>query len=197
MQKVLILVALLGVAAAFKTANSGCGFECKDGDCVDLNKRCNGRDDCSNGRDEESALCDALPTVALPVNTTVTARVQHGAHSGVLLLLCGKSCTKVWLVGTGEEGELRHWTWMCDAHGGKCSKVQSASVTTGFGHGEIELVVQHRANELAVWRKDHPADVVTAAVDPTKSASRPSTLRIRPHTWEQDMPVQFSDATVA
>ncbi|XP_034245689.1 uncharacterized protein LOC117647827 [Thrips palmi] len=75
--------------------------------------------------------------------------------------------------------------------------ILSASVTTGFGHGEIELVVQHRANELAVWRKDHPADVVTAAVDPTESASLPSTLRIRPHTWELDMPVQFSDATVA
>ncbi|XP_034236155.1 uncharacterized protein LOC117642267 isoform X2 [Thrips palmi] len=58
-----------------------------------------------------------------------------------------------------------------------------------FPPGEIELELQHRSSELAVWRKGQPLDV---AVVPVASDYR--TLRVRPSYWTDDMPVEFIGA---
>ena len=72
----------------------------------------------------------ALPTVALPVNATATARVQYDSvHNSIELHLCGaEHCSSVVLTGAQPDGTLGYSTWTgCNrlGRGGSYDKVSA------------------------------------------------------------------------
>ncbi|XP_034252133.1 low-density lipoprotein receptor-related protein 1-like isoform X2 [Thrips palmi] len=185
---------LLGLLAAVSQATGDCEsrhFQCRDGSgCVPLFLRCDGISHCSDGFDEEA--CDALPTVALPANASVTARVQFAtAHDSFELHLCGgQHCSRVLLWGEGKDGTLRYETQTsCNLCGRRCSNRVKTHIEGSYilRPGEVVLEVQHRPGQLAVWRQGRPDDVVEVPV-----GADYGTLRVRPYYWGTDMPVRYT-----
>ncbi|XP_034252339.1 low-density lipoprotein receptor-related protein 1-like [Thrips palmi] len=191
----LVLLGLLAAAASLAAGECESDyFPCKDGSkCVIGGNRCDGGSECDDGSDEEG--CDALPTVALPVNASVTARVQFAEdHSSIELHLLGSpNCSKVWLWGEGDDGTLRYMAVRgCDGCSWRCGKPvkEHWRGRRFFRPGEVVLEVQHRPGQLAVWRQGRPDDVAEVPVEADYG-----TLRVRPFNWATDMPVQFTGAS--
>ncbi|KAJ1520447.1 hypothetical protein ONE63_003577 [Megalurothrips usitatus] len=183
------------VTTTITTTTEVCGknmFLCKNGNCIDIMKKCSGTDNCGDGSDEDPLLCD-VPMRNITVGTKVMARLEYRPeHEAVWILMCGSdSCSRLVVQGYSSlDGSLAYDSYTnCTLKGQNCLAGGSGSPgqMVPFSAGNVSFFVTHSDTQgLKVALRMHE-DYATSVVAPADSKH----LWIRPQLWYFDMPTTY------
>ncbi|KAE8741006.1 hypothetical protein FOCC_FOCC013475, partial [Frankliniella occidentalis] len=170
-------------------------FTCNDGQCLSIWKKCNGIADCSDGADEDIALC-RVGARNVSIGEKLIARVQYKWEFYNLdVYLCNSTnCTSMSFDGYTPDGRLCTITasdiGVPNGHEFQCSDGQILSVISKCDGArdcsdgaDEDPAVCNRSVEIRL-RGAGPFAFDSVGEGHTR-------LRIRPGNWISDMPVQF------
>ncbi|XP_026289576.1 very low-density lipoprotein receptor isoform X2 [Frankliniella occidentalis] len=150
-------------------------FTCNDGQCLSIWKKCNGIADCSDGADEDIALC-RVGARNVSIGEKLIARVQYKWEFYNLdVYLCNSTnCTSMSFDGYTPDGRL-------------CTITSYPATCGAMNSGEFIFEIERRFDGLSIWLYGHANN--------RKWFSAPkdyNELLIRPSDWYHDMAIQFS-----
>ncbi|XP_034234733.1 low-density lipoprotein receptor-related protein 1B-like [Thrips palmi] len=165
-------------------------FTCKNGACTRFLDKCDGVNDCGDASDEDPAFCSGN-VIEVAEQQRVAVHVQFKSEQNwIEFLICDESsCSSLDAHGRTSDGGLSYVAAKnCNTGGHSCTihRISTPPGSSPFESGDIQFMVERRAEALAVWLQGEPRYAATVPI--TTSSSR---LQLRPGTWISDLRVKF------
>ncbi|XP_034242634.1 uncharacterized protein LOC117646070 [Thrips palmi] len=167
-------------------------WRCANGLCVNAGQRCDGQADCADGSDEDSEVCDHMPSTPLAVGKYVTVAININVteHGYPEFHLCGLTCASIEVYGANTAGDL-YFSSHLYCPQGRSSCIPDNEIEPenwqAFSSGDYMFVAMLTTSYLTVSRQGYTG--IPATVSTNEGIV---SLGVRPHYWTTDMAVAFN-----